>query len=64
MGIEDKAKNSWAETKGKLKETTGRATDNERLENEGRADQVDASASKKVENLKDAAKNVQDAFKK
>ena len=50
--------------KGKVKETTGRATDNEELENEGKADQVEASIKDSAEKLKDAAGNVKDAFKK
>lgn len=64
MGIEDKASNSFKDTKGKVKETTGIATDNEDLKNEGKADQVEASVKDSVEHLKDAAGNVKDAFKK
>jgi uncharacterized protein YjbJ (UPF0337 family) len=64
MGVEDKASNSFKDAKGKVKETTGRATDNEELEGEGKADQVEASIKDTVENLKDAAGNVKDAFKK
>jgi uncharacterized protein YjbJ (UPF0337 family) len=64
MGVEDKASNSFKDAKGKIKETTGRATDNEDLEGEGKADQVEASVKESVEHLKDAAGNVKDAFKK
>ncbi len=64
MGVEDKASNSFKDTKGKVKETTGRATDNEDLENEGKADQAEASVKESVEHLRDAAGNVKDAFKK
>jgi len=64
MRAEDKASNSLKDAKGKLKETTGRATDDEELENEGKADQVEASIKDSVEHLKDAAGNVKDAFKK
>ena len=64
MGAEDKASNTFKDAKGKVKETTGRATDNEQLEGEGKADQVEASIKDRVENLKDAAGNVKDAFKK
>jgi uncharacterized protein YjbJ (UPF0337 family) len=64
MGIEDKASNSFKDTKGKVKETAGDATDNKDLENEGKADQVEASVKESVEHLKDAAGNVKDAFKK
>lgn len=64
MGIEDKASNSFKDAKGKVKETTGRATDDEELEAKGKGDQVEASLKDGVENLKDAAGNVKDAFKK
>ena len=64
MGMEDKASNSIKNAKGKVKETTGRATDNEELENKGKSDQVEASIKDSVENLRDAADNVKDAFKK
>ncbi len=64
MGVEDKASNSFKDAKGKVKETTGKATDNEQLEGEGKADQVEASIKGSVEHLKDAAGNVRDAFKK
>ncbi len=64
MGVEDKASNSFKDAKGKVKETAGRATDNEQLEGEGKADQAEASVRDTVEKLKDAAGNVKDAFKK
>ncbi len=64
MGIEDKASNSFKDTKGKVKESAGSATDNQELENEGKTDQVEASVKESVEHLKDAAGNVKDAFKK
>jgi uncharacterized protein YjbJ (UPF0337 family) len=56
MGIDDKIKNAAQEAKGKIKEGVGDATDNERLEAEGKADQAGA-------NLKQAGENVKDAFK-
>ena len=64
MGVEDKASNSFKDTKGKVKESTGKATDNEDLEKRGKADQAEASVKESVEHLKDAAGNVKDAFKK
>ena len=64
VGVEDKASNSFKDTKGKVKESAGKATDNEDLESEGKADQVEASVKDSVEKLKDAAGNVKDAFKK
>ncbi len=64
MGAEDKASNSFKDAKGEVKETIGKATDDEQLEGEGKADQAEASVKKGFENLKDAAGNVKDAFKK
>ncbi len=64
MGMEDKASNSFKDAKGKVKETAGKATDNEQLEGEGKADQAEAAVKDSVEHLKDAAGNVRDAFKK
>ena len=56
MSTEDKISNKAQELKGKLKEGAGDAADNERLENEGRADQTKG-------NLKQAGEKVKDAFK-
>jgi uncharacterized protein YjbJ (UPF0337 family) len=64
MGAEDKASNTFKDAKGKVKEAAGKATDNEQLEGEGKADQIEASIKDGVENLKDAAGNVRDAFTK
>ena len=64
MGVEDKASNKFKDAKGEVKETVGKATDNEQLEGEGKADQAEASVKDSVEKLKDAAGNVKDAFKK
>lgn len=56
MGADDKLRNTAEETGGKVKETAGRATGDERLESEGKADQTKA-------NLKQAAEDVKDAFR-
>ena len=56
MGLDDKISNAADEAKGKIKEATGKATDDERLEHEGKGDQAGA-------NLKQAGENVKDAFK-
>jgi len=56
MGIEDKASNKVEDVKGKVKESTGKATDDESLEAEGKTDQTKSS-------LKQAGENVKDAFK-
>lgn len=57
MGLDDKIQNAAEHAAGKAKETAGKATDDEKLEAEGKGDQVKAD-------LKDAAENVKDAFKR
>lgn len=56
MGAHDKVKNKGEEIAGKIKEQVGELTDDEKLEAEGKADQVKA-------NLKQAGENVKDAFR-
>jgi uncharacterized protein YjbJ (UPF0337 family) len=57
MGNDDRLGNKADQATGKAKEMLGGATDNERLENEGRRDQSKAK-------LKDAKEDVKDAFNK
>ncbi|UER55305.1 CsbD family protein [Kineosporiaceae bacterium SCSIO 59966] len=57
MGMDDKLSNKGEDLGGKAKEATGRATGDEEMETEGRADQVKAD-------LKQAGEKVKDAFKK
>jgi uncharacterized protein YjbJ (UPF0337 family) len=57
MSAENKAANKATEVKGKVKKTAGRATGNERLEAEGKGDQVKG-------NVKQAGEKIKDAFKK
>ena len=57
MGLTDKLDNAKDDAAGKAKEATGKATDNERLEAEGKADQTEAD-------LKQAGEKVKDAFKR
>jgi uncharacterized protein YjbJ (UPF0337 family) len=56
MGIGDKISNAAEEVGGKLKEGTGRATGNDRLEAEGHGDQASA-------NVKQAGEDIKDVFK-
>jgi uncharacterized protein YjbJ (UPF0337 family) len=56
MATDDKFRNKGEDLKGKAKETIGRATDDEELEAQGRADQAKSS-------LKDAGEKVKDAIK-
>lgn len=57
MGLDDKMKNAAQDLQGKAKEAVGKSTDDERLEAEGKGDQVSAD-------LKQAGEKVKDAFKK
>jgi uncharacterized protein YjbJ (UPF0337 family) len=56
MAFDDKVDNKAEEARGKIKEGVGKATDDERLEGEGKADQASS-------NLKQAGEKVKDAFK-
>jgi len=56
MGFDDKIGNAAEDAKGKAKETTGKATDDGELENEGKGDQVSSD-------VKGAGEKVKDAFK-
>lgn len=56
MGLDDKIKNATEDMTGKIKEGTGKATDDESLEAEGRGDQAGAD-------IKQAGEKVKDAFK-
>ncbi|MHA6509037.1 CsbD family protein [Tessaracoccus sp. Y1736] len=56
MGADDKIRNAAEEAGGKVKEGLGKATDNERLEAEGKADQTSAD-------IKQAGEKVKDIFK-
>ena len=57
MATADKAKNSAQRAKGKVKETVGKATGNDKLQRKGKADQTKG-------NLKQAGEKVKDAFSK
>jgi len=57
MGFGDKLSNAAEDAKGKVKETVGKATDDESLEAEGKGDQTKSSLKNAGENVKDAFKN-------
>jgi uncharacterized protein YjbJ (UPF0337 family) len=64
MSVIDKIKNKLQMGKGRGKESAGRAADDPYLESEGRRDRVEGGAKQAGENVKDAAKNIRDGFKK
>ncbi|MDA1360706.1 CsbD family protein [Glycomyces luteolus] len=55
MGGVDKAKDKAEQLKGHVKEKIGDATDNERLENEGRAEKLKGKAKEKAHDLREEA---------
>jgi uncharacterized protein YjbJ (UPF0337 family) len=57
MAFDDKVDNKAEEMGGKVKEGVGKATDDERLEAEGKADQSSSKLKQAVENVKDAFKS-------
>lgn len=57
MGIGDKISNAAEDAQGKFKEGAGKATDNERLEAEGKADQASSDVKQAGEKAKDAFKH-------
>ena len=60
---DDRAKAAAHDTKGKVKEAVGKATDNEDLEREGRGDQVQSDAERAKSHVKDAAHSVKEGAK-
>ncbi|MGH3251709.1 MAG: CsbD family protein [Trebonia sp.] len=64
MGFMDKLRNRLQMGKGQAKQNVGRATGDPYLEAEGRSDRVQGSGRQVGEQVKDAGKNVRDAFKK
>lgn len=61
MGASEKMEAGMDKMKGKVKETVGEMTDNEKLVAEGKVDQVKGHVKGSVEDMKDDAK---DAFDK
>ena len=57
MGLDDKIDNKVEDLRGKAKEDVGRATDDEELEAQGRADQSKSDLKRAGEKLKDAFKH-------
>ncbi|WP_327072000.1 CsbD family protein [Kitasatospora sp. NBC_01302] len=57
MSTGDKIENVGDKLKGKVKETAGKAVGNERLEAEGKADQVKGDVRQAGEHVKDAFKH-------
>lgn len=63
MSNEEKAQSKAEKAKGKLKETTGKATGNESLEEEGRAEQTKGTLREGKEDLKDTARGAAEGLR-
>ena len=63
MSTTDKAKHSAQHAKGKVKEGIGHLTGNDRLEAEGKGDQVTADAKKAADKAKDTVKHGAESVK-
>lgn len=61
MGIGDKISNATEEAIGKVKEKVGDATDNERLQAEGLAEQAEANVKQAGERAEDEVDDARDA---
>jgi uncharacterized protein YjbJ (UPF0337 family) len=57
MSATDKIKNAAQDMKGRVEETGGKVSGNERLEAEGKADRAGANIKQAGENVKDALKD-------
>jgi uncharacterized protein YjbJ (UPF0337 family) len=63
MGFMDKLRNRFMMGKGHAKQDVGRATGDPYLETKGQAERIDGAGRQVGEQVKDAGKNVKDAFK-
>jgi uncharacterized protein YjbJ (UPF0337 family) len=57
MGFDDKLENAKVDAEGKAKEATGKMTDDERMEAEGKMKQSEADVRQAGEKVKDAFKH-------
>jgi len=62
MGTRDKASNKAQDMKGRGKEAIGGVVGNQKLEREGKRDQVKSAMKKAGENAKEALTNVKNAI--
>jgi uncharacterized protein YjbJ (UPF0337 family) len=64
MARDDKIRHEVEDGVGRAKEAIGRATDNERLEAEGRAEQAEAKMKKAGDHVGEAVQDAKDAFRR
>jgi uncharacterized protein YjbJ (UPF0337 family) len=63
MGFMDKMRNKFKMGRGRAKQDAGRAMGDPYLEAKGQGERVDGATRQVGEQVKDAGKNVRDAFK-
>jgi uncharacterized protein YjbJ (UPF0337 family) len=63
MGFIDKMRNKFKMGRGRAKQDTGRAMGDPYLEAKGQGERIDGATRQVGEQVKDAGKNVRDAFK-
>jgi uncharacterized protein YjbJ (UPF0337 family) len=62
MGFMDKLRNRFRMGRGRAKENVGKAAGDPYLETRGKAERIDGAGRQVGEQVKDAGKNVRDAF--
>ena len=63
-GERDKVEGAWDETKGKVKQAVGDATDDESARDEGEKDELKGKVKGAKGDLKDAGEKVKDSINK
>jgi uncharacterized protein YjbJ (UPF0337 family) len=64
MGFADKLRNKFKMGRGRAKQDVGRATGDPYLEARGQSERIEGATRQVGEQVKDAGKNVRDAFRK
>lgn len=64
MGFMDKLRNKFTMGKGRAKQDVGRATGDPYLQAEGQSERIGGAGRQVGEQVKDAARNARDAFKR
>ncbi len=62
-GTGDKAEGTWDETKGKVKQAVGDATDDESMQSEGTKDELKGKGKETWGDVKNTGENVKDRVK-
>jgi len=63
MGVKDEAENRFDSAEGHVKEALGKATGDDELTDEGKAEQAEAEYKQTIERLKSSGKHAADAVR-